>query len=61
LEYSLVEWNIEREHILVVQELGIAVCPWSPLAGGLLTGKHKSQGESGTGEGRLEKSRATPC
>ena len=31
LEYSLVERNIEREHIPAAQELGIAVCPWSPL------------------------------
>jgi aryl-alcohol dehydrogenase-like predicted oxidoreductase len=54
LEYSLVERNIEREHIPVSQELGIGVCPWSPLAGGFLTGKYKREGESGKGEGRLE-------
>jgi aryl-alcohol dehydrogenase-like predicted oxidoreductase len=54
LEYSLVERNIEREHIPAAQELGIAVCPWSPLAGGFLTGKYKREGESGKGEGRLE-------
>jgi aryl-alcohol dehydrogenase-like predicted oxidoreductase len=54
LEYSLVERSIEREHIPAAQELGIAVCPWSPLAGGFLTGKYKREGESGKGEGRLE-------
>jgi aryl-alcohol dehydrogenase-like predicted oxidoreductase len=55
LEYSLVERNIEREHIPAAQELGIGVCPWSPLAGGFLTGKYKREGaESGKGEGRLE-------
>jgi aryl-alcohol dehydrogenase-like predicted oxidoreductase len=55
LEYSLVERNIEREHIPASQELGIGVCPWSPLAGGFLTGKYKREGaESGKGEGRLE-------
>src|SRR5580704_8327399 len=54
LEYSLVERNIEREHIPAAQELGIALCPWSPLAGGFLTGKYKREGESGKGEGRLE-------
>jgi aryl-alcohol dehydrogenase-like predicted oxidoreductase len=54
LEYSLVERNIEREHIPVSQELGIGVCPWSPLAGGFLTGKYKREGDSGKGEGRLE-------
>jgi aryl-alcohol dehydrogenase-like predicted oxidoreductase len=54
LEYSLVERNIEREHIPVSQELGIGVCPWSPLAGGFLAGKYKREGDSGKGEGRLE-------
>jgi len=60
LEYSLAERNIEREHIPVAQELGIAVCPWSPLAGGLLTGKYKREGDSGSGEGRLEKTKNHP-
>jgi aryl-alcohol dehydrogenase-like predicted oxidoreductase len=54
LEYSLIERNIEREHIPAAQELGIGVCPWSPLGGGLLTGKYVRDGNSGKGEGRLE-------
>jgi aryl-alcohol dehydrogenase-like predicted oxidoreductase len=54
LEYSLIERNIEREHIPAAQELGIALCPWSPLAGGFLTGKYKREGDSGKGQGRLE-------
>ena len=54
LEYSLVERNIEREHVPAAQELGIGICPWSPLAGGFLAGKYKRDGDSGTGEGRLE-------
>ncbi len=49
LEYSLVERNIEREHVPAAQELGIGICPWSPLASGLLSGKYKR----GEGEGRL--------
>ncbi len=59
LEYSLVERNIEREHIPVAQEMGIGVCPWSPLAGGFLTGKYKREGESGKGEGRLETTKSS--
>ena len=55
LEYSLVERNIEREHIPAAQELGIAICPWSPLGGGFLTGKYKRQGDTGAGDGRLTK------
>src|SRR6201998_3045829 len=54
LEYSLVERNIEREHIPVAQELGIAVLPWSPLAGGFLAGKYKRFGNTGVGDGRHE-------
>jgi aryl-alcohol dehydrogenase-like predicted oxidoreductase len=53
-EYSLVERNIEREHIPVAQELGIGICPWSPLGGGFLSGKYKRDGATGQGEGRLE-------
>ena len=59
LEYSLVERNIEREHIPVAQELGLAVCPWSPMAGGFLSGKYRREGDSGSGEGRLEKTKAS--
>jgi aryl-alcohol dehydrogenase-like predicted oxidoreductase len=57
LEYSLVERNIEREHIPAAQELGLGICPWSPLASGFLTGKYKRQGEDGKGDGRLEKTK----
>jgi aryl-alcohol dehydrogenase-like predicted oxidoreductase len=55
LEHSLVERNIEREHVPAAQELGMAICPWSPLAGGFLTGKYTRDGVAGRGEGRLEK------
>lgn len=57
LEYSLVERNIEREHTPAAQELGLGVCPWSPLASGFLTGKYKRSGNDGTGDGRLEKTK----
>jgi len=55
LEYSLVERNIEREHIPAAQQLGIGLCPWSPLASGLLAGKYRRDAGDGRGEGRLEK------
>jgi aryl-alcohol dehydrogenase-like predicted oxidoreductase len=54
LEYSLVERNIEREHIPAAQEMGLGVCPWSPLANGLLAGKYKRDDQSGPADGRLE-------
>lgn len=55
LEYSLVERNIEREHIPAAHELGLGICPWSPLASGFLSGKYKNDGKNSAGEGRLEK------
>jgi aryl-alcohol dehydrogenase-like predicted oxidoreductase len=50
LEYSLVERNIEREHVPAALHLGMGICPWSPLAGGLLSGKYTRDGQ---GQGRL--------
>jgi aryl-alcohol dehydrogenase-like predicted oxidoreductase len=41
LEYSLVARDIEREHIPAALESGMGLVPWSPLAGGFLTGKYK--------------------
>ena len=61
LEYSLVERGIEREHVPVAQELGIGITPWSPLAGGFLSGKYKRQGNTGQGEGRLEITKDIPA
>lgn len=54
LEYSLIERHIEREHIPAAQELGLGVCPWSPLGNGLLSGKYKKEGQAGPKDGRLE-------
>jgi aryl-alcohol dehydrogenase-like predicted oxidoreductase len=54
LEYSLIERTVEREHVPMARELGMAVVPWSPLAGGLLAGKYRRDGERASGEGRIE-------
>jgi aryl-alcohol dehydrogenase-like predicted oxidoreductase len=53
VEYSLVERNIEREHLPVANELGIGITAWSPLGSGLLTGKYRREGALASGEGRL--------
>src|SRR5260370_3796466 len=58
LEYSLVERNIEREHVPAALDLGIALCPCRPLAGGFLSGKRKREGQPSSPEGRLEIQRA---
>ena len=39
--YHLLDRRVERELIPVAQNYGVAVIPWSPLAGGMLTGKYK--------------------
>lgn len=38
--YSLVERGIENEHVRMAEEFGMGTVPWSPLGGGLLTGKY---------------------
>ncbi|MES3034695.1 MAG: aldo/keto reductase [Gemmatimonadota bacterium] len=38
--YSLVNRDIEDEHIPLARDAGLGVMPWSPLAYGLLTGKY---------------------
>jgi aryl-alcohol dehydrogenase-like predicted oxidoreductase len=50
LEYSLLERNIEREHIPAALALGASITPWSPLASGMLSGKYTRDLK---GEGRL--------
>ena len=41
VEYSLAERTTERDLVPMAQEMGLGVIPWSPLAGGVLTGKYK--------------------
>jgi aryl-alcohol dehydrogenase-like predicted oxidoreductase len=43
LEYSLVERNIEQEHVPAALELGMGICPWSPLASGFLAAKYTQE------------------
>lgn len=38
--YSLVDRDIEDEHLPLAMEFGMGMVPWSPLAYGLLTGKY---------------------
>jgi len=46
IEYSLIERTVERELIPVAKALNIGVTAWSPLSGGVLTGKYHGQGSS---------------
>ncbi|MFS2216368.1 aldo/keto reductase [Telluria sp. Tellsp104] len=40
IEYSLVERSVEHELMPIARALGLGVMPWSPLGGGLLSGKY---------------------
>jgi len=44
--YSLINRGIETEVLPVCQQYGMGVIPWSPLAGGWLSGKYRKDGES---------------
>lgn len=39
--YNLLDRRIERELLPMARTYGMAIIPWSPLAGGLLTGKYR--------------------
>jgi aryl-alcohol dehydrogenase-like predicted oxidoreductase len=39
--YNLLDRRVERELLPMCRTYGIATIPWSPLAGGLLTGKYR--------------------
>jgi aryl-alcohol dehydrogenase-like predicted oxidoreductase len=49
IEYSLIERTVERELIPMAKALNIGVTAWSPLAGGVLTGKYHGHGSSEKG------------
>lgn len=51
LEYSLLERTVEGDLIPMAQDMGIGVVPWSPLKGGILSGKYtrENRGQKKTG------------
>ena len=50
IEYSLLERTVEGDLIPMAMELGLGVTPWSPLKGGLLSGKYKRDQKLAPGE-----------
>jgi len=46
--YSILNRGIEREVLPVVQEYGMGALVWSPLAGGLLTGRYRKDQQNST-------------
>jgi aryl-alcohol dehydrogenase-like predicted oxidoreductase len=55
IEYSLLERTVEGELIPMARELGLGVTPWSPLKGGLLSGKYTRENASTTKADRGER------
>jgi aryl-alcohol dehydrogenase-like predicted oxidoreductase len=51
VEYSLAERTVERELTPMAKALGLGVTAWSPLAGGILSGKY--HGNAPATDGRL--------
>ena len=57
IEYSLVERTVEHELLPMAQALGLGVLPWSPLGGGILTGKYNRSDLSGENGAEVATSR----
>ena len=55
IEYSLLERTVEGELVPMARELGLGVTPWSPLRGGVLTGKYTRQNMKDVEPGRGER------
>jgi aryl-alcohol dehydrogenase-like predicted oxidoreductase len=49
IEYSLIERSVERELIPMAKALNLGVTAWSPLSGGVLSGKYHGHGSSEPG------------
>lgn len=43
LEYNLVERTVERDLLPMAEDLNLSILDWSPLGGGVLTGKYLNQ------------------
>lgn len=66
--YSIAGRDLEREVVPLAQDQGLAILPWSPLAGGLLSGKFTRDGEGPEGSRRasfdfppVDRQRAFAC
>jgi len=49
MAYNLLDRTAEREVVPAAQSFGLALIPWAPLCGGLLTGKYKRDDQSAAG------------
>ena len=49
MEYSLLNREIEAEHVPAIQQYGMSILPYYPLASGMLTGKYRAGQEAPAG------------
>ena len=49
MAYNLLDRSAEREVISAAQTFGMALLPWAPLCGGLLTGKYRRDDQTAAG------------
>lgn len=54
IEYSLIERTPERELLPMASSLGLGITAWSPLAGGVLTGKYADPKPGEVGKKRFD-------
>lgn len=52
IEHSLIERTVEMDLMPMARAFGLGVTPWSPLKGGLLSGKYGKDKQPAKGEGR---------
>ncbi|SNB73164.1 Predicted oxidoreductase [Arboricoccus pini] len=52
--YTIAGRDLERELVLLLADQKVGLMVWSPLAGGLLTGKYDRDGQGPTGARRLD-------
>ncbi|WP_341526846.1 aldo/keto reductase [Nostoc sp. UHCC 0302] len=53
IEYSLIQRTPERDLLPLAKAFDLAVTPWSPLGGGVLTGKYNKPPQAGAEQARL--------
>jgi aryl-alcohol dehydrogenase-like predicted oxidoreductase len=49
IPYSLAQRDVERDLLPMAKEMGLGASPWSPLQGGVLTGKYSREDLKGRG------------
>jgi len=54
IEYSLLERTVEGDLMPMAQALGLGVTPWSPLRGGMLSGKYSRNTQQAESPGRQQ-------